>query len=135
MAEVGVDSEEDEDQVLVVEGQVVVVVDVDVEEGPTVLGLSILTLLHATGVGCVAIWPVTIPSPRVQRHREAAVLALPVGNSLNPGIKAQEEEEGVERFGSGASMSYMTRLEMNIQWTMQVSCTSPSDSKLRRPKA
>ena len=129
MAEVGVDSEEDEDQVLVVEGQAVVVVDE--EEDPPVLGLSILTLLHATGVGCVAIWPVTVPSPRVQRHREAAVLALPVENSLNQGIKAQEDEEGVERFGSGASMSYMTRLEMNTQWTMQVSCTSPSDSKLK----
>ena len=126
------DSEEDEDQVLVVEGQAVVVVDE--EEDPPVLGLSILTLLHATGVGCVAIWPVTVPSPRVRRHREAAVLALPVENFLNPGIKAQEEEEGVERFGSGASMSYMTRLEMNIRWTMEVSCTSPSDSRPRRPK-
>ena len=124
------DSEEKEDQVLVVEDQVVVV---DVEEDLTVRGLSILTLLHVTGVGCVAIWPVTVPSPRVQRHREAAVLALPVENFLNPGIKAQEEEEGVERFGLGASMSYMTRLEMSIQWTMQVSCTSPSDSRLRRP--
>ena len=83
MAEGGVDSEEEEDQVLVVEGQVVVVVDV--EEGPTVPGLSILTLLHATGVGCVAMWPVTVPSPRVRRHREVAMLALPVENSLNPG--------------------------------------------------
>ena len=48
------DSEEEEDQVLVVEDQVVVV---DVEEDLTVLGLSILTLLHVTGVGCMAIWP------------------------------------------------------------------------------
>ena len=93
MAEAEVDSEEDEEQVPVVEGQVVVVVDV--EEGPTVLGLSTSTLLHVTGVGCVAIWPVTVPSPRVHRHREVAMLALPVENSLNPGIKAHSVDEAV----------------------------------------
>ena len=117
------DSEEDEDQVLVVEGQAVVVVDV--EEGPTVLGLSILTLLHATGVGCMAIWPVTVPSPRVRRHREAAVLALPVENSLNPGIKAHSVDEAVDgKSGSVPSTSCTMRTGMSIPWTMQVSCTS-----------
>ena len=132
-----VNGEEDEEVVNVVMGLEVLEVDV---VDPVVLekvegvALGHLTPLHATGVGFVAIWPVTVPSPRVRRRREVAVLALPVENSLNPGIKAQEEEEGVERFGSGASMSCMTRLEMNIQWTMQASCTSPSDSRPRRPK-
>ena len=123
MAEAGVDSEEEEDQVLVVEDHVVVVVD-EVED-PTVLGLSTLTLLHATGVGCVAIWPVTVPSPRVQRHREVAMLALPAGNSLNPGIKAHNVDEAVEgKSGSVPSTSCTMRTGTNTPWTMQVSCTS-----------
>ena len=122
MAEAGVDSEEEEDQVLVVEDRVVVV---DVVEDPTVLGLSTLTLLHVTGVGCVAIWPMTVPSPRVQRHREAAMLALPVENSLNPGIKAHSVDEAVEgKSGSVPSTSYTMRTGTNTPWTMQVSCTS-----------
>ena len=117
MAEAEVDSEEDEEQVPVVEGQVVVVVDV--EEGPTVLGLSILTLLHATGVGFVAIWPVTVPSPRVQRHRGVAVLALPAGNSLNPGIKAHSVDvAGGGKSGSVPSTFCTMRTGMSTLWTM-----------------
>ena len=88
--------------------------------------LRILILWLVIGAGCVAIWPTTVPKPD-QCRREMAIQALPKGSSSNPGKKAQEAEEGVGQFGSGASMSYMTRLEMNIQWTMQDSCTSPSD--------
>ena len=73
-------------------------------------------------------------APKQLSRVGVAMLCPPMEDYPNPGSEAQEEEEGVERFGSGASMSYMTRLEMNIQWTMQVSCMSPSDSKLRRPK-
>ena len=89
---------------------------------------STLTLLPVTGAGCVAIWPVTVLKPAIRSLREAAMLALPVVDSLNPGRKAQKEEDVVGQFGSEASMSCMTRLEMNFQWTMQVSCTSPLDS-------
>ena len=44
------------------------------------------------------------------------------------GQKAQKDVEEVGQFDSGASVSYMTRLETSIQWMMQVNCTSPSDS-------
>ena len=52
--------------------------------------LQILIPWLATGAGCVAIWPVTVPKLE-QRRREVAMLALPVEHSLNPGKKAQEE--------------------------------------------
>ena len=86
-------------------------------------------LIHwrVIGAGCMAIWPVTIPKLE-QCHKEVAMQALPKENSLNPGKKAQKNVEEVGQFDSGASMSYMTRLGMNTQWTMQHNCTSPSDS-------
>ena len=108
----------------------VLVVDVAVDEAAEVdhrQARSILTLLPVTGVGCVAIWPVTVPRPVICSLREVAMLALPVVNSLNPGKKAQKEEDVDGQFDSEASMSCMTRLGMNSQWTMQVNCTSPSD--------
>ena len=105
----------------------VVVFEAEEEELVTVLGLLILTRWLATGAGCVAIWPVTVPNPAMRNRREVAMLALPVEGSLNPGKKAQEDAGVVGQFVSGASMSYMTRLGMNTQWMMQVSCTSPSD--------
>ena len=86
-----------------------------------------MILLLVTGAGCVAIWPVTVLNPVRHSRREVAILALLKEDSLNPGRKAQEDVEEVGQFGSGASMSYMTRLEMNIQWMMQANCTSPSD--------
>ena len=68
-------------------------------------------------MGCVAIWPVTVPSPRVQRHREVAVLALPVENSLNPGIKAPSVDEAVDgKSGSVPSMSCTIPRVLNTQW-------------------
>ena len=42
-------------------------------------------------MGCVAIWPVTVPNQ--YSHREVAILALPVENSRNPCKKAQEDED------------------------------------------
>ena len=112
--------------------EAMLVVDVAVDVAAEVVHLrqarSILTLLPVTGAGCVAIWPVTVLKPVICSLREVAMLALPVEDSLNPGRKAQKEEDVVGQFGSEASMSCMTRLEMNFQWTMQVSCTSPSDS-------
>ena len=74
-------------------------------------------------MGCVAIWPVTVPSPRVQRHKEVAMLALPVEVHLNPCKKAQEaEEEEVDRSDSVASVSCMTMRVINSLSTMQDNC-------------
>ena len=56
----------------------------------------------------MAIWPVTVPKME-QRRREVEMLSLPNVNSLNPGKKAQEVEEEVGQFDSGASMSCMMR--------------------------
>ena len=55
-----------------------------------------MTHWHATGVGCVAIWPVTAPKPVMFSHREVAILALPAGNSLNPGKKAHNVDAAVD---------------------------------------
>ena len=108
----------------------VLVVDVAVDEAAEVdhrQARSILTLLPATGAGFVAIWPVTVPKPVMHSHREVAMLALPAEDSHNLGKKAHKEDvDVVGQFVSGASMYCMMRLEMNTQWTMQVSCMSPS---------
>ena len=95
------------------------------------VAVTLRVLIHwlAIGAGCAAIWPVTIPKPE-QRRREVVMLALPNINSLNLGKKAQEDEVEVGLFDSGVSMSCMTRLGMNTQWTMRVNCTSPSDLNL-----
>ena len=95
---------------------------------------SIMIRLLVTGAGCMAIWPVTAPNPVVHSRKGVAMLRYLVEDSQNLGIKAQEDEEEVERFVSGASMSYMTRPGMNTRWTMQVNCTSPSDMNPWRPK-
>ena len=74
-----------------------------------------LILWRVTGAGCVAIWPMTVPAPVHSRIRwEVAQPALPMEHFPNPGKKAQEDVAEVDQFGSGASMSYMTRLETTI---------------------
>ena len=75
------------------------------------------------------MWPVTALKLVLHSRREVAMLALLKEDSLNLGKKAQEGVEEVGQFGSGASMSCMMRLEMSIQWTMRVNCTSLSDLK------
>ena len=70
------------------------VVDADaVEEVDHRQARSILTRLLATGAGCVAIWPVTIPKPDMHSHREVAMLALPVEDFLNLHKKVQEDAD------------------------------------------
>ena len=96
MAEVEVDSEEDEDRVLVVEDQVVVVV-VDVEEDPIALDRMIPWLV--TGAGCVVIWPATVLKLVIHCRREVALPALPVEVRSDPGDQAQKEVEE-SMFGS-----------------------------------
>ena len=85
------------------------------------------------GVGCVAIWPMTVPKPE-QRRREVAMQALPRKKFLNLGTKAQEVEAEVGLFDSGASTFYIMRPGMSTRWTMQVNCTSSSDTNPLRPK-
>ena len=77
----------EEDEVRALEDDVRVVVD-EVEEDELGLAMLVTTHWHVTGAGCVAIWPVTVPNPGMFSHREAATLALPAENSLNPGRKA-----------------------------------------------
>ena len=78
-----------------------------------------------TGAGCVAIWPVTVPKPVMHSHREVAMLALPMEDSLNLGKKAHNVDEAVDgKSGSVPLMYCMMGTGMNIPWTMQVSCTS-----------
>ena len=57
--------------------------EADGDEEDTVI-LQILILWLATGAGCEAIWPVTVPKLE-QHHREVAILVLPVEHSSNPG--------------------------------------------------
>ena len=88
--------------------------------------LQILILWLATGVGCVVIWPVTVPKLE-QHRREVAMLALPMEHSLNPGKKTQEDVAEVARCDLGALMCCMMRTGIPIPWMMQVNCTSPSN--------
>ena len=79
------------------EENLVVDVDADAEEEEfSHQARSISTLLLATGAGCMATWPVTVPNLVIHSHREAALLALPVEGSLNPGKKAHSEDEAME---------------------------------------
>ena len=72
------------------------VVDLVVEKEEQEAALDYLILSLATGVGCVAIWPMTVLKLVVYSHRGVAMLALSVGNSLNPGKKAHSVDEAVE---------------------------------------
>ena len=75
----------------------------------------------AIAMGCVAIWPVTVP--KQSSHKEVALLALPVENLLNPCTEAQEiEDVAVDRFDSVASAFCTTTRVTNTPSTMQDSC-------------
>ena len=123
-----VNGEEDEEVVNVVVGLEVLEVDV---VDPVVLekvegvALGHLTPLLATGAGCMAIWPVTVLNPVVHSHREVAILALPVEDSLNPGIKAQEDVDVVGKSHLRASTSCMTMRVILTPSMMQGSCMCP----------
>ena len=86
-----------------------------VEDEEEELGLALLVMTHwlVIAVGCVAIWPATVP--KMCRHREVAFLALSAVNLLNPCKKAQEDEdEEVVQYASVDSMSCMTKRETSI---------------------
>ena len=76
----GEDHEDVEDVVvLVVVVEVETVVEVEVETGVL---LDHMIPLRAIAVGCMAIWPATVPN--LYRHREVAWPALPEESLLNP---------------------------------------------------
>ena len=81
-------------------------------------------LIHwrVIGVGCVAIWPATVPKP-VASRREVAQTALPMEHSSNLGTKAHNVvEEEVGKFGSLASMSCSTKRVILTLSTNQGNC-------------
>ena len=54
--------------------------------------MDLMIHLHVIAVGCVAIWPVTVP--KIHNHKEeVAMLCLSEEEVLNPGSKALEDEE------------------------------------------
>ena len=57
-----------------------------------------MTLLLVTIVGCVAIWPVTVP--KRSSHKGVAMLCPPVEISPNLGEKALEDVVMDGQFGS-----------------------------------
>ena len=104
--------------VLVVDEEVEIVVVIEEEAG---VALDRMIPWHVIAVGCVAIWPATIP--KMCNHREAALLALPGGNLLNPCNEAQKEEDvEVDRSDSVASVSCMMTRVTNTPLMMQDSC-------------
>ena len=75
--------------------------DVDVvEEAANFLVRSILTRWLATDVGCVAIWPVTVPNR--SSHKGVAMQCPLMEISPNLGKKAHVDVVVVYQFGSVA---------------------------------
>ena len=63
--------------------------EIVVAPGEQRAALDPMILWLAIVVGCVAIWPVTVP--KICSHREVAILALPVESFLNPCKEAQKD--------------------------------------------
>ena len=97
---------------------------VDDEEDELGLAMLVTTRWHVIVVGCVAIWPATIP--KMRRHREVAFLALSVGNLLNPAKKGQEIVDEVGKLGLVRWGSYMMKRDMSIPSTTKVNYTYPT---------
>ena len=95
------------------------VVVVDVVAKGAVLGR--MTCWRVTGVGYVAIWPVTAPT--ICSHREVELPTLPEENLSNLCKKAHAAEvEGIGRSGSVASASYMMMRVTNTPSMTRDSC-------------
>ena len=95
------------------------VVVVDVVARGAVLGRT--TRWRVTGVGYVAIWPVTAPT--ICSHREVELPTLPEENLSNLCRKAHvAEAEGIGRSGSVASASYMMMRVTSTPSMMKDSC-------------
>ena len=75
--------------------------------------LDRMILWRVIAVGCVAIWPVTVPSSD-NSHREVEFLSLPAVDSLNPAKKGQETVDEVGKLGLVQWGSYMMKRDMSI---------------------
>ena len=113
---------------LVVEEEVDAVVDQVVDK--VALGHMILWLVIA--VGCVAIWPATVPKIG-SSHREVETLSLPEEDSLDPAKKGQGTVEEEGRLGLVQWGSFMMKRDMNIPLTIKVNCTSPTNLRKLLP--
>ena len=90
------------------------------EEEANVTGDRMIHLL-VIAVGCVAIWPVTVP--KMYSLRGILLLFPPEVNSLNPGSKAQEDvAENAQSDLVGLTYCMMETVT-SILWMMLVSCT------------
>ena len=110
-----------------VEGQgiLVGVVEDQVEEEEEEVAAPILIHWLVIGVGCVAIWPVTVPPPTASRW-EVAQVALPVEHFPNQGKKAHREVvDVVGKSDSRASTPCMTMRVILTPLMMQGSCMCP----------
>ena len=123
MAEAGVDSEDDEDQVLVVEGQVVVVVDV--EEGPTARGSVNFDPLACYRCGVRGHLARDCPLTKGATSQGSGSVGLSRGKFSQSGHKGRSVDEAVDgKSNLVPSTSCTMRTGMNTPWTTQDSCTS-----------
>ena len=132
---IGGEAKEEECKDVVLEEVETVVVDevdavVEQVEDRAVLDRMIFWLVIA--VGCVAIWPVTVPKIS-SSHREVEFLSLPVEDSLNPAKKGQGTVEEEGRLGSVQWGLSMMRRDMSIPLTIKVNCTSPTTPRKLLP--
>ena len=72
-------------------------------------------------MGCVAIWPVTVPKTKFSR-RGVEMLSLPMGERLNPANQGQEIVDVVDRSGLVVSASCITMREIHTPLMMQDNC-------------
>ena len=106
-------------------GILVGVVEDQVEEEEEEVPAPVLIRWHVIGVGCVAIWPVTVP-PQIASRWEVAQVALPVERFPNPGKKAHREDvDVVGKSDSQASTSCTMMRVILTPLTMQGSCMCP----------
>ena len=75
--------------------------------------LDRMILWRVIAMGCMAIWPVTIPSSD-SSHREVEFLSLPAVDSLNPAKKGQEIVDEVGKLDLVRWGSYTMKRDMNI---------------------
>ena len=87
--------------------------------------LDRMILWRVIAVGCVAIWPVTVPSSD-SSHREVEFLSLPAVDSLNPAKKGQEIVEEVGKLGLVRWGSCTMKRDMSIPSTIKDNYTYPT---------
>ena len=82
-----------------------------------------MTHWRAIAVGCVAIWPVTVP--KQHSHKGVAMLCPPVGDSRNLVRKGQGLVVVGGRLGLVLWGLYTMKRDMSIPLMIMVNCTFP----------